>query len=345
MGPETKYSDLPERLRRYRSDIFDDKYKRLEWGRVSRTITAHIAKDGYWYIHPAQDRTLTVREAARIQTFPDHFRFAGTPTAAFRQIGNAVPPYLGRAVGAAVRDALGNPSDTPAPATVVATELATWWRARPSLVSPWLREGTRWQVIVAEHLLDRQSHLVVRFVWPLLRRWKFASDTIKHSDEFLTIARWMGRSRYAQDLLTIAVSLEDRGLSALRSKDLETLVREKVVYPGLADMAVLAGSRREKKDDEEPVVTTHQVLRVVARVEGEHVDRRNQLTDGRLVVARLIGYSDNSRDAHLALVEIGRSICRGADPLCDQCPLRNRCSFALTRISEFDALEIDQQSK
>ena len=62
---------------------------------LSRTITAHIAKDGYWYIHPEQNRTLTIREAARIQTFPDHFRFAGAPTSAFRQIGNAVPPRLG----------------------------------------------------------------------------------------------------------------------------------------------------------------------------------------------------------------------------------------------------------
>ena len=63
----TLYSDLPEHLRRYRADIFDDKYKRLEENGLSRTITAHIAKDGYWYIHPRDNRTLTVREAARLQ--------------------------------------------------------------------------------------------------------------------------------------------------------------------------------------------------------------------------------------------------------------------------------------
>ena len=74
------YVDLPEHLQRYRSDIFTDKYKRLAWNEVSRTITAHIAKDGYWYIHPQQHRTLSVREAARVQTFPDWFRFAGQPT-------------------------------------------------------------------------------------------------------------------------------------------------------------------------------------------------------------------------------------------------------------------------
>ena len=96
MTHKTKYSDLAPEYQRYRKDIFDDKYKRLDENDLSRTITAHIAKDGYWYIHPRQPRTLTVREAARIQTFPDDFRFAGPPSAAFKQIGNAVPPLIGQ---------------------------------------------------------------------------------------------------------------------------------------------------------------------------------------------------------------------------------------------------------
>ncbi|BDH56806.1 cytosine-specific methyltransferase [Tsukamurella sp. PLM1] len=107
MDSTTLYSDLPERLRRYRADTFDDKYKRLDWHGLSRTITAHIAKDGYWYIHPREHRTLTVRESARIQTFPDKFRFAGTRSDAFRQIGNAVPPFLGAAVASAIAERPG----------------------------------------------------------------------------------------------------------------------------------------------------------------------------------------------------------------------------------------------
>ena len=109
MDAKTRYSDLPEDMRRYRADIFDDKYKRLEENGLSRTITAHIAKDGYWYIHPRENRTLTVREAARLQTFPDRYRFAGPPSAAFRQIGNAVPPFVGEQLGVAIRGSLDEP--------------------------------------------------------------------------------------------------------------------------------------------------------------------------------------------------------------------------------------------
>jgi DNA (cytosine-5)-methyltransferase 1 len=125
MTPTTLYSDLPEHLKRYRSDTFNDKYKRLAWDDLSRTITAHIAKDGYWYIHPAEHRTLTVREAARIQTFPDSFRFAGTRSDAFRQIGNAVPPLLGRVVAESIRPDATRRSAV-SDLTVMRARLAAW---------------------------------------------------------------------------------------------------------------------------------------------------------------------------------------------------------------------------
>ena len=66
----TRTIDLPRTCGATGSDIFTDKYKRLGWDALCRTITAHIAKDGYWYIHPEQHRTLSIREAARIQTLP-----------------------------------------------------------------------------------------------------------------------------------------------------------------------------------------------------------------------------------------------------------------------------------
>ena len=98
------YIDLPEELRRYRSDVFTDKYKRLSWGSLCRSITAHIAKDGYWYIHPEQHRTLSIREAAQVQGFPDRVpvrRDTDAPVPTDRQrrtdtLGEAVGRSCGR---------------------------------------------------------------------------------------------------------------------------------------------------------------------------------------------------------------------------------------------------------
>ena len=83
-----------EDLMRYRRDVFDDKYARLRGDRPSRTIVAHLAKDGNAFIHPGQTRSITPREAARIQSFPDDFIFCGSPSDQWQQVGNAVPPLL-----------------------------------------------------------------------------------------------------------------------------------------------------------------------------------------------------------------------------------------------------------
>jgi DNA (cytosine-5)-methyltransferase 1 len=71
----------------------------------SKTLTAHISKDTYSHIHydSRQARTISVREAARLQSFPDGFVFAGAMNAAFRQIGNAVPPLLAYAIAKQVK--------------------------------------------------------------------------------------------------------------------------------------------------------------------------------------------------------------------------------------------------
>ncbi len=98
MGQGAKFTDIPKSDRRYRSDIFKDKYRRLIESEPAWTITAHLQKDGLSFIHYNQDRSISAREAARLQSFPDNFVFSGPLTKVFRQIGNAVPPLMAQRV-------------------------------------------------------------------------------------------------------------------------------------------------------------------------------------------------------------------------------------------------------
>ena len=84
----------------YDASKFPNKWWKISRGQPVRTVMAHLSKDGYSHIHydNAQARTISVREAARLQSFPDGFVFAGAMNPAFRQIGNAVPPLLARAI-------------------------------------------------------------------------------------------------------------------------------------------------------------------------------------------------------------------------------------------------------
>jgi len=86
-------------LMRYRTDAFDDKYARLRGDLPSRTIVSHLSKDGNGFIHPDQVRSISVREAARLQSFRDDFVFCGTASDQYHQVGNAVPPLLARELG------------------------------------------------------------------------------------------------------------------------------------------------------------------------------------------------------------------------------------------------------
>jgi DNA (cytosine-5)-methyltransferase 1 len=100
-----KYDELPSRLQTHnKKDIFLDRYKVVDPNGHSHTVVAHIAKDGHYYIYPdpKQVRSISVREAARIQSFPDDYFFEGGRTAAFKQIGNAVPPLMAAALAKSI---------------------------------------------------------------------------------------------------------------------------------------------------------------------------------------------------------------------------------------------------
>ncbi len=96
----------------YPEDMFIDKWRKLSPSKPSWTVPAHLSKDAYSHIHHDGDqaRAISIREAARLQSFPDAFRFTGNMGDCYRQVGNAVPPLLAWAVAARLLETLGEPS-------------------------------------------------------------------------------------------------------------------------------------------------------------------------------------------------------------------------------------------
>lgn len=315
------YADLRQEFRRYRSDIFTDKYKRLAWGEVSRTITAHIAKDGYWYIHPEQHRTLSVREAARVQTFPDHFRFAGEPTHRFRQIGNAVPPLLAEALGKTVKAALdSSPSNGPWRSTDSFHDDLLDWHRENRRDFPWRNsKANPWLVLMGEMGLRRTRADQVAPTFDELRRMAPTPKAlVAKASEAIETMSGLGLDSRASSILAVAEALIERFDG--RVPDTEIELRS---LPGVGDYVAQAvicfGFGRRA------VLVDTSTVRITGRVFGRERARRWQL---RLDLYRLSGADGPDSAFNHALLDLGALICKSLSPECQTCPVRTHCTTA-----------------
>jgi DNA (cytosine-5)-methyltransferase 1 len=318
LGEGQTYVDLPERLQRYRSDVFTDKYKRLVRTQLCRSITAHIAKDGYWYIHPTQHRTLSIREAARVQTFPDDFRFAGTQTHRYQQIGNAVPVRLGRAVGEAVITSLAAEGGPMVERDSHRQRLLEWHGERP-VRRPWRTAGDPWRVLVGELALRRVSDDLVAATYRRLLAVARSPRVVARDPAAVEEAlEEMGLKTAAGAIVEIAAAIAGHFDGRL-PEDSAALRSLPGVGENLAEAVLCFGFGRRA------VLVDATTTRVCTRVRGHEDDRRFQL---RLDLYDLAGAPGPDAAFNRALLDLGEEICRPSSKACGRCPLAELCASA-----------------
>ena len=325
MDSTTLYSSIPESLRRYSADTFDDKYKRLGWDELSRSITAHIAKDGYWYIHPEEHRTLTVREAARIQTFPDCFRFAGTRSDAFRQIGNAVPPMLGQAAAAALAPPSGDDGPFGEPDT-------NWPQARAQLTK-WARRRRRdpdsWHLLPGGDVTPP-----VAAISALLGGARTFGQGLDIGLERLRKITQLGAGTIMQLRLAATSPAAQAAIDRL-----EALTNKRSIWKDLDEVSASLGMRPAEDltfrllCNQDVLLTNQSATRVASRVAGSESSSKNRLSDGRVDLARLVGSGTEAPLRMAALQIVGTRICTTKEPRCGDCPIASWCSTARNTVA------------
>ncbi|RAJ61673.1 DNA (cytosine-5)-methyltransferase 1 [Streptomyces sp. Amel2xB2] len=319
MTAKTLYPDIDPKLQRYSAEQFTDRYKRLDWTDLSRSITAHIAKDGYWYIHPSQNRTLTVREAARVQTFPDRFRFAGTRSDAFRQIGNAVPPLLGKAAASVLLPS-GDVQNGNAPAV-----LRPHWRRVRQDLTDWAkkrRQGDDWYQL--PQLSSVHAAVVAVLSGARLKRLQLRR-MIESVQENTTLTE-NAHETLLDAAPTEAARTRIARLARLAGKPSVWHEERRNEVPAQVEMKPAEERLYRLLIDEDLLWIGQGAIRVAARLNGSKSDRTNRLSDGRVDLVKLVGAGEEAPLRMAALRLIGDTLCRPTRPLCDDCPLSQYCT-------------------
>ncbi|MER6143087.1 DNA (cytosine-5-)-methyltransferase [Streptomyces sparsogenes] len=319
-----KYKDDPEKRKLFRYDTkhFTDKYNRLDWNELSRTITAHIAKDGYWYIHPDQPRMLSVREAARVQTFPDGFRFAGMRSDAFRQIGNAVPPALGEAAALAV----WRQPDDPEPG-----QLHPFWLEVRQTLTEWAleqRDKSRWSALPGPEIGILQA-----VVAALLGAGRPNVDVLPRVMAHVRGVKYLTRRLYAQLIASAPTAATEKSL-----RRLEELAGKRKVWEDQEELLTALDLKPNERAvfrllmDEDLLLASQGAVRLAERVAGvDHgadaaTEVTHALNDGRVNLAKLVGAGDEAPLRMAAVRLLSLTYCRSEGPVCGGCPLRRHCA-------------------
>ncbi len=325
MKPGDTYLDVPEHLRRYRHDIFDDKYFRLSFEDVSRTITAHIAKDGYWYIHPQQDRTLSVREAARLQTFPDGFRFAGYPTNRFKQIGNAVPPMLASAIASEIRKSIDKSSAPhaigerrPSYGSDFRSDLIRWFRVH-GREFPWRSTKlSPWQFLMLEICLHRtKADQVARVIREVIDLGGTPESFLANSNKLEPYLSTLGLNWRSANLAAAANHIQNK-----LDGQVPVSWPELMVIPGVGDY--IASAVQCFAFGRPSVLIDTNTRRIARRLLG--TDPNPPLWSIRLHLRELAGESGADAHWNQALLDLGALVCRARSPSCSECPVRAHCA-------------------
>jgi DNA (cytosine-5)-methyltransferase 1 len=316
LRPGGTYANLPSHLQRYRADIFTDKYKRLSWHSVARTITAHLAKDGYWYVHPSQARTLSIREAARLQTFPDWFRFAGHPTAQFRQIGNAVPPALGRAIGqrvVAALDTTGEPSTSSIGRLVI-----DWNKDNGTGKEKGESADLAWRLLLQTVVFGVQRRIEGSRIELLLEAAPTPRTVLNGGWAATERAlRSLEREDRSEAVRELVISIREAGWKIPSSET------ELAGLPGVSQMA--AATIAATAFGRSTVILDAPTRRVAARCVGSLLDSD---WHARLAILNLAGSAGPSSEFALAMQRLGREICTPGRANCGECPIAEVCASA-----------------
>ena len=325
LEPGGTYLDVPPRLRRYRSDVFSDKYFRLSFDDLSRTITAHIAKDGYWYIHPRENRTLSIREAARIQTFPDRFRFAGPPTARYKHIGNAVPPSLAASLAKSILASIDQSAVADArPKIRKADDQHTLFRGK---LSKWFKESGRefpwrasdlnsWQVLIIEMCLHRtKAEQVAGVAEDILKLGQTPECFLMNSTKLEPLVNSLGLHGCFANLVSVA-----EFVSGQLKGNVPDNWQELVAIPSVGDY--IASAVLCFANGRPAVLMDTNTIRIARRVIG---DPTLPIWRLRLFLHELAGPKGAHAEWNQALLDLGAIKCTARSPKCIECPVNAHC--------------------